>query len=134
VTDLAGRRFDELSGGERQRVLLAGALAQGGRFLLLDEPTAALDLPHAVSVLGRLREQIGTGRAALVVTHDLNLAAAFADRILLLHDGAILADGRPGEVLTQENLDRALGEGAEVIRHPQTGGPRVLPSTGKEGQ
>jgi iron complex transport system ATP-binding protein len=128
VVDLAERRFDELSGGERQRVLLAGALAQGGRVLLLDEPTAALDLPHAVSVFARLREQLGTERCALVVTHDLNLAAAWADRILLLHEGGILAEGPPVDVLTQEALDRALGEGAEVIAHPLTGAPRVLPS------
>lgn len=129
VMDLASRRFDELSGGERQRVLLAGALAQGGELLLLDEPTAALDLPHAVSVFERLRDQLQGTRSALVVTHDLNLAATFADRILLLHETGILAEGTPAEVLRQDHLDRALGEGAEVIRHPATGAPRVLPSS-----
>lgn len=132
VAALAGRRFDELSGGERQRVLLAGALAQGGKVLLLDEPTAALDLPHAVSVFARLREQLQPDRSALVVTHDLNLAAAWADRILLLHAGGLLAEGSPVEVLRQDILDRALGEGAEVIAHPGTGAPRVLPVSRKD--
>jgi len=125
--DLADRMFGELSGGERQRVLLAGALAQGGSVLLLDEPTAALDLPHAVSIFERLREQLEPGRCALVVTHDLNLAAAWADRILLLHGGGIIADGTPGEVFRQETLDLALGSGVEVIAHPGTSEPRVLP-------
>ncbi len=125
--DLADRLFSELSGGERQRVLLAGALAQGGSVLLLDEPTAALDLPHAVSIFERLRGQLKPGRCALVVTHDLNLAAAWADRILLLHEGGIIADGAPGEVFRQEVLDLALGSGVEVIAHPRTGEPRVLP-------
>jgi len=125
--DLADRMFAELSGGERQRVLLAGALAQGGSVLLLDEPTAALDLPHAVSIFERLRGQLEPGRCALVVTHDLNLAAAWADRVLLLHGGGIIADGAPGEVFRQEVLDRALGSGIEVIKHPRTGEPRVLP-------
>jgi iron complex transport system ATP-binding protein len=133
VGQLAGRRFDELSGGERQRVLLAGVLAQGGEVLLLDEPTAALDLPHAVSVFARLRDQLLEARGALVVTHDLNLAAAWADRILLLHDGGIIAQGTPAEVLRQDILDRALGPGAEVIRHPETGAPRVLPAS-RRGQ
>jgi iron complex transport system ATP-binding protein len=129
VADLAKRRFDELSGGERQRVLLAGVLAQGGDVLLLDEPTAALDLPHAVSVFARLRDQLEDSRGALVVTHDLNLAAAWADRILLLHAGGILAQGAPADVLRQDVLDRALGPGAEVIRHPETGAPCVLPAS-----
>ena len=124
---LADRMFGELSGGERQRVLLAGALAQGGSVLLLDEPTAALDLPHAVSIFERLRQQLEPGRCALVVTHDLNLAAAWADRILILHDGEIIADGAPDEVFRQETLDLALGSGVEVIAHPGTGEPRVLP-------
>lgn len=125
--EFAGQPFDELSGGERQRVLLAGALAQGGRVLLLDEPTAALDLPHAVSVFARLREQLSVERCALVVTHDLNLAAAWADRVVLLHAGRVLASGPPTAVLRQEILDRALGAGIEVVDHPLHGGPRVLP-------
>lgn len=127
VLDLAARSFDELSGGERQRVLLAGALAQSGKVLLLDEPTAALDLPHAVGIFSRLQDQLTTDRCALVVTHDLNLAAAWADRILLLHGGRILAEGSAREVLAQDKLDRALGVGTEVILHPRNGQPRVLP-------
>ena len=127
VLELATRRFDELSGGERQRALLAGALAQGGRVLLLDEPTAALDLPPAVSVIARLRDQLPPHRSALVVTHDLNLAAAWADRVVLLHSGRLIAEGSPREVIRQDLLDLALGEGVEVIAHPMHGQPRVLP-------
>jgi iron complex transport system ATP-binding protein len=128
VRPLSDRLFSELSGGERQRVLLAGALAQSGRVLLLDEPTAALDLPHAVSVLARLREQLGAGRAALVVTHDLNLAGAWSDRVLLLHEGRIAAAGPAAEVFRQELLERAIGEGIEVVAHPHTGQPLIVPS------
>jgi iron complex transport system ATP-binding protein len=99
VGALAGRRWDELSGGERRRALLAQAFCQDAGLLVLDEPTAALDPAHAVSVFETLRDRIRERGAAVAVTHDLNLAARFADRVVLLHRGEIVADGPPPEVL-----------------------------------
>src|SRR5690606_32431384 len=99
VDDLAARRFDELSGGEQRRVLLAQALAQAAELVLLDEPTAALDPAHAIALFRALCAEREGGRAAVVVTHDLNLTARFADRVLLLDHGRLTADGPPAEVL-----------------------------------
>lgn len=133
ATELAERDFDDLSGGERQRVLLASALAQGGRLLLLDEPTAALDLAHQVAAFAQLRVLAREGRAVLVATHDLNLAATFADRLVLLARGRVHASGAPAEVLTAANVESALGVGLWVGEHPATGVPCVLPLPGTEG-
>ena len=110
VTSLAERLVDELSGGERQRVLVAMVLAQEPELLLLDEPTVHLDLAHQVSLLTsvrRLAERRGVG--VLGVFHDLNLAAAFADRVALLHDGRIEAIGPPDEVLRASLVRRLFG-------------------------
>jgi iron complex transport system ATP-binding protein len=97
---LADRRFDELSGGEQRRVLLAQAFCQGAELILLDEPTASLDPAHALAVFHALAaERDRRGATSVVVTHDLNLAARAADRLLLLHGGRITADGPPAEVL-----------------------------------
>lgn len=127
VRELRERFFDELSGGERQRVLLAAALAQGGDLLLLDEPTAALDLHHQTSILRLLQQLARQGRAVLCATHDLNLAASYADRLVLLDQGQVAADGEPAEVLTAERLTRVYGEGIWVGPHPGGGGMAVLP-------
>jgi iron complex transport system ATP-binding protein len=99
VLELADRRFDELSGGEARRVILAQALCQGARCVLLDEPTAGLDPAHARSVLARLRERCDAGAAAVVVTHDLDLALRFATQMWLVAEGALAAKGTPAAVL-----------------------------------
>jgi iron complex transport system ATP-binding protein len=104
LTNLRSRSVLGLSGGERQRAALARALAQETPLLLLDEPVTHLDPKHQVGILRAVRDTTRAGRAALVVLHDLSLAAGFADRVLLMKDGAILADGTPGETLTPENL------------------------------
>lgn len=127
VTVLAARSFDTLSGGERQRVLIAGAIAQGGDMLVLDEPTAALDLPHQIAVFDLLRAQARAGHGVLLATHDLNLAAAFADHIVLLDEGRVLAQGTPEEVITRDVLGSVLGRGIWIGPHPETAEPCVLP-------
>ncbi len=118
----------ELSGGERQRVILARALAQEPRILLLDEPTTHLDIHHQVSILGLIRKLAREeGLAVLVVLHDLNLASSFSDRVLLLVDGRILAAGSPEEVISLEKLREAYGSNIMVLSRPDSSRPVVLP-------
>ncbi len=126
IEDLADRPAPELSGGERQLVLVARALAQDPRILLLDEPTAHLDLRHRIDVLALVREFVASGRSALVVSHDLGLAARICDRMALLRDGALLASGAPRAVLTKSNLRQTFGIDADVIDAPD-GSPLVVP-------
>jgi iron complex transport system ATP-binding protein len=126
--DLAFRRVDELSGGERQNVVLARALAQETPVLLLDEPTANLDIGHQVLIarlLRRLaREQ---GVAVLAALHDLTLASLYCDRLLLLAEGQVVAGGSPEEVLTAANLRLAYGADVTVLQVEGLPGPLVLP-------
>lgn len=112
------RDFRSLSGGERQRVVLASALAQGGRVLLLDEPTTFLDLRHQIGIYGLLRELADTGRCVIAVTHDLNLAAAYADRIILLKSGSVVADGAPGDVLHPARLRDVFAVETQMMTGP----------------
>jgi iron complex transport system ATP-binding protein len=126
IAELADRSILELSGGERQLVLLARALAQEPRVLLLDEPTAHLDLRHRLRVLELVREIAAEGRSALVVSHDLSLAARSCDRIALLCHGRVLALGTPAEVLSPESLRRVFEIEADVIAGPD-GLPLVVP-------
>jgi iron complex transport system permease protein len=124
----AARAFDELSSGERQRVVLARALAQEPELLLLDEPTANLDLAHQSSLLAlvrRLARERGLG--AVVVTHEINLAAEFADRVALLKGGRLITCGAPREVMTAELLGEVFDTPLLVDTHPRTGQPRVSP-------
>jgi iron complex transport system ATP-binding protein len=117
ITDtlpFADRDFRILSGGERQRVVLASALAQSPEFLLLDEPTTFLDLKHQVAIYRLLRELCGQGLGVVTVTHDLNLALTYCDRVLLLDEGAVKGDGPPRQVLTPENIERTFGVRASV--------------------
>jgi iron complex transport system ATP-binding protein len=127
VTDLAEREYPSLSGGERARAALARVLAQGTGILLLDEPTAALDLQHQELVMGVARRRALSGAAVVVVAHDLALAAAWADRVVMLELGRIVADGPPRAVLTEELLGRVYRTPVEVLAHPRTGLPIILP-------
>jgi iron complex transport system ATP-binding protein len=126
TVDLAARLIGELSGGEQQRVLIARALAQSARTLLLDEPTAHLDLKHQASVLSLVGDLAhAENYAVLIALHDLNLAAQYADRVALLSNGTVAASGTPEEVLTEENLSPAYGLRITVYEHPAHGAPLV---------
>jgi iron complex transport system ATP-binding protein len=125
--DFADRFVTELSGGERQRVHLARALAQNSEVLLLDEPTANLDLAHQFETLCLIRQMTRQGKAALAAIHDLSLAARFCDRLLLLYGGQIVAAGPPAEVVTESNLARYFALHARVWHDKETGGLVILP-------
>ncbi len=128
ATELRDRPVDELSGGERQNVVIARALAQEAPLLLLDEPTANLDIGHQIAVAslvrGLAREQ---GIAVLTAVHDLTLAALYCDRLVLLRDGVVLAAGLPAEVLTRENLSLAYGCDVMIATLEGLAAPVVLP-------
>jgi iron complex transport system ATP-binding protein len=131
LSELSGRLMNELSGGERQRALMARALATEAPILLLDEPTANLDLSHQATLLALVRNRCNQQRAsALVVTHDINLAAQFADKILLMKEGKTLYSGTPDEVLKPQILRDVFAVTVLVDAHPVTGGPRVTPVHG----
>ena len=128
LAELSGRLMNELSGGERQRAVLARALATEAAFLLLDEPTANLDLSHQATLLALVRNRCDRHEsAALVVTHDINLASQFADHILLMKDGEVIKAGTPHEVLTPELLREVFKVTVLVDAHPVTSAPRVTP-------
>lgn len=126
VSELAGRSVDSLSGGEWQRVRLARALAQQPRALVLDEPTASLDVRHEMELFELFRRLVDEGLAALVITHHLNLAARFADHILLMSEGGLVAEGTPAEVLTRETLGRVFQWPVAVTRWSD-GSPQIVP-------
>ncbi|WP_329036784.1 heme ABC transporter ATP-binding protein [Streptomyces sp. NBC_00178] len=127
VSDFATRPFSALSGGERARVALARVLAQRAPLLLLDEPTAALDLRHQELVLRICRERAAAGEAVVVVLHDLGLAAAYADRAVVLRGGRVAAAGPPAGVFTGALLGEVYRQAVEVFPHPRTGVPLVVP-------
>jgi iron complex transport system ATP-binding protein len=128
LDDFAGRLMTELSGGERQRAVLARALATEAAVLLLDEPTANLDLAHQVAMLRLVRRRCKeSGCAAVVVTHDINLAADFADLVMLLKAGRLVASGPSQTVLTPDLLAETFGLDVLVDAHPVTGAPRITP-------
>ncbi|NPV05073.1 MAG: heme ABC transporter ATP-binding protein [Syntrophaceae bacterium] len=125
---LANRSMNALSGGERQRVLIARALAQEPKVMLLDEPTAFLDIRHQVEFFDLIKTLNREQRlSVLAVTHDVNLAALYCDRIVLLHGGAIHSMGRPGEVITAENIREVYGIEVIVEKNALTGLPQITP-------
>jgi iron complex transport system ATP-binding protein len=127
ITELAERPVTELSGGERQRVHLARALAQETRVILLDEPTANLDLAHQFEALELVRGFTRAGGAALAAIHDLTLASRFCDRLLLLSGGEIVAAGAPAVVITEKNLEKHFALRARVKFDDETGSMIVHP-------
>ncbi|WP_430791898.1 heme ABC transporter ATP-binding protein [Actinoplanes sp. G11-F43] len=127
VTAFAGRIYSSLSGGERARAALARVLAQEAIALLLDEPTASLDIGHQERVLTLARQRAERGDAVLLVVHDLGLAAAYADTVTVLSEGRVHASGPPGEVLTAETLTEVYRHPIEVVRHPRTGAVLIVP-------
>jgi iron complex transport system ATP-binding protein len=134
VLSLARRQVDELSGGQRQRVWIALALAQETDILLLDEPTTYLDLSHQIDVLDLLvdlNEELG--RTIVMVLHDLNHAARYADHLIALRDGRIIAEGDPVEIVTPELVRDILDMDARISPDPVTGTPMVIP-IGRHGE
>ncbi|GIM89160.1 ABC transporter ATP-binding protein [Paractinoplanes toevensis] len=128
MRDLADRAVEELSGGQRQRAWISMALAQGTEVLLLDEPTTYLDLAHQIDVLELIRRlHRERSRTIVMVLHDLNLAARYADHVVAMRDGKIVAQGRPAEVFTVELLADVFGLSALVVPDPATGTPLVVP-------
>ncbi|TNM34354.1 ABC transporter ATP-binding protein [Streptomyces sedi] len=128
VAELAARPVDELSGGQRQRVWIAMALAQHTDLLLLDEPTTYLDLPHQVEVLDLLTDlNRAEGTTVVTVLHDLNLACRYADHLVAMRDGRIVAQGAPAEVLTEDVVAEVFGMGCLLLTDPLSGTPMVVP-------
>ena len=128
TADLADRSVDELSGGQRQRVWIAMALAQQTELLLLDEPTTFLDVSHQVEVLDLLTDlNRDRGTTIVMVLHDLNMAARYADHLIALAAGRLHAAGEPAEVLTEECVRAVFGLDSQVITDPVSGKPLMLP-------
>ena len=125
VARFADRSVHDVSGGERQRVLLARCLAQDADVLLLDEPTASLDVARAVETLSLVRSLVDEGRTVVAAIHDLDLAARFSDELVMLDDGRVVASGAPEDVVTVENVESVFGAPARVRTDPVTDAPRV---------
>ncbi|MFI1256203.1 ABC transporter ATP-binding protein [Streptomyces netropsis] len=129
VSALADRRLDQLSGGQRQRCWLAMVLAQETPIVLLDEPTSALDIGHAVEVLDLVKQVATAGRTVVMVLHDLASAARYADTVVAMKDGTVVAQGPPREVVDAALVRELYGIEADILRAPGDGSPVVVPAT-----
>lgn len=127
VTDLSGRLVDELSGGQRQRVWVAMVLAQETPILLLDEPTTFLDISHQIDLLDLMSDLNREGRTVAAVLHDLNHACRYASHLVAMKDGAIVARGKPSEIITDSLVHKVFNLPAIVIPDPVTGKPMIVP-------
>ena len=127
MTALKERPLSRLSGGEKKRAFLASVLAQKPEILLLDEPTSALDVHHQIQFFRLLQSLSAEGMGVAVVTHDINLASLFSDRLMLLSEGEPVISGSPIEVLTANTLHSVYGEDILLGFHPETGRPTILP-------
>jgi iron complex transport system ATP-binding protein len=128
VLDLAGRFVDELSGGQRQRVWLAVVLAQQTSILLLDEPTTFLDIAHQFEVLDLCADLHDEGRTLVAVLHDLNHACRYGTHLIVMRDGAVVAQGAPGDIVTAELVETTFGMTCQVMSDPETGTPMIVPA------
>ena len=127
IGELVERRFDELSGGERQKVILAMALAQQPKLLLLDEPTAHLDITHQIEILELVRSlNAEQGITVIAAMHDLNLASLYFDRLVVLKEGGVVTEGTPTEVLTEKMIRDVFSASVRVEQHPVTGTPHIV--------
>ncbi|QRM56128.1 ABC transporter ATP-binding protein [Sinorhizobium sp. BG8] len=133
ISDLAARSVDELSGGQRQRVWVAMVLAQETPLLLLDEPTTFLDIAHQIELLDLCHDlNRGGGRTVVAVLHDLNQACRYASHMIAMRDGAIVAEGKPSDIVTAEMVERVFGLSAVIIEDPVCGTPLVVPRGRRE--
>ncbi len=128
VAELAGRGLHELSGGQRQRVWIAMVLAQETDYLLLDEPTTFLDIAHQYELLRLLRSLVDQGRTVVAVLHDLNQACRFADHVVAMREGRVVASGAPAEVVTADLVRSVFAMESVVVPDPVTGTPMVVPA------
>ncbi len=127
VAEMAARPVDELSGGQRQRVWIAMVLAQDTPILLLDEPTTFLDIAHQIELLEILARLNRAGRTVVAVLHDLNHACRYASHLVAMREGRILAEGRPGEIVSEALVEEVFGLASTIIADPVTGAPLVVP-------
>lgn len=134
VTDLRERTIDELSGGQRQRVWIAMALAQQTSMLLLDEPTTYLDLSHQIEVLDLCRSLQQDGSTVVAVLHDLNLGFRYADHLVVLSEGQIVAQGAPADVVTAELIEDVFDVPCLLLPDPETGAPMIIPRWSDRGR
>ncbi len=129
ITELADRPVDELSGGQRQRVWIALVLAQDTPILLLDEPTTYLDIAHQIELLDLLAQLNKQGRTVVAVLHELNHACRYASHLIAMRDGALIAQGRPADIVTEKLVEDVFGLTSIIIPDPVSGTPLIVPKS-----